>query len=451
VSAATQAGSDPTLAALRRGELAGARSLTLRGGLTELPPEVFGLADTLEQLDLTGNALSALPADFGRLRRLKVFFASGNRFERLPPVLGDCPALSQIGLRGCGLRELPGEALPPALRWLTLTDNALEQLPAALGERPLLQKLMLAGNRLSALPTTLAQAQRLELLRLAANRFEVWPAWLAELPRLAWLAWAGNPLEPADPTPIVADVPWAELALGERLGEGASGQIHRAVWRGGARDGSRDGSLTGRAVAVKLYKGAMTSDGLPEREMAACLAAGAHPHLVGALGRVGDAPDGRAALLMPLLPPQWRALAGPPSLESCSRDVYDPALRLAAPVLRRLLSGVAQAMAHLHRRGWSHGDLYAHNLLWDGDAQAGGGVLLSDFGAASRLLDGAAGEAQRRFERRAWGLLAEELLDRCEADPVELSDLRALAAACTQPQAAARPDFEAIVAELGRA
>jgi hypothetical protein len=455
VSAATQAGGDPTLAALRRGELAGARALTLRGGLTELPPEVFGLADTLEQLDLTGNALSALPADFGRLRRLKVFFASGNRFERMPPVLGDCPALSQIGLRGCGLRELPGEALPPALRWLTLTDNALAHLPAALGERPLLQKLMLAGNRLSALPATLAQAQRLELLRLAANRFEVWPAWLAELPRLAWLAWAGNPLEPADASladaaPTVADVPWAELALGERLGEGASGQIHRAVWRGGARDGSCDG----RAVAVKLYKGAMTSDGLPEREMAACLAAGAHPHLVAALGRVGDAPDGRAALVMPLLLPQWRALADPPSLESCSRDVYDPALRLSAPVLRRLLSGVAQAMAHLHRRGWSHGDLYAHNILWDGDAAAacetGGAAVLSDFGAASRLLDGAAGQAQRRFELRAWGLLAEELLDRCEADPVDLSAWRELAAACTQPSVAARPDFEAVVAELGR-
>jgi len=433
------AGLDPTLAALRRGELAGARSLTLRGGLTELPAEVLGLADTLEQLDVTGNALTALPADFSRLQRLKVLFASGNRFERLPPVLGDCPALSQIGLRGCSLRELPGEALPPQLRWLTLTDNALERLPAELGERPALQKLMLAGNRLGALPASLAQAHSLELLRLAANRLERWPGWLAELPRLAWLAWAGNPLEPADATPIVANLPWAQLHLGSMLGEGASGRIHRAVWRGAplANDGARE-------VAVKLFKGAMTSDGLPEREMAACLAAGAHPHLIAALGQVVDAPAGQQALVMPLLPSGWQTLAGPPSLDSCSRDVYDPALRLSGTAVVRLLRCIADAMAHLHRRGWSHGDLYAHNIAWDG---ARGAAVLSDFGAASRLLPGRAGEVQRCFEARAWGLLAEELLNRCDA---EVPTLRELARACTQPSVNARPGLDEVAAQIDR-
>ena len=51
------------LLALRRGELLGARRLDLYCGLTELPPEVFELADTLEVLNLTGNRLSALPDD----------------------------------------------------------------------------------------------------------------------------------------------------------------------------------------------------------------------------------------------------------------------------------------------------------------------------------------------------------------------------------------------------
>ncbi|MCK6425138.1 MAG: leucine-rich repeat-containing serine/threonine-protein kinase [Burkholderiaceae bacterium] len=434
-------GEDPaaTLAALRRGDLAGARSLTLRGGLTELPQEIFALADTLEQLDLSGNALTALPADFARLTRLEVLFASGNRFERLPPVLGDCPALQQIGMRGCGLRELPGEALPPALRWLTLTDNALTQLPAALGERPALQKLMLAGNRLQGLPASLVQARSLELLRLSANRLEAWPGWLGELPRLAWLAWAGNPLEPDDATPIVADVPWSRLQIGALLGEGASGRIHRAVWQ---PDLPAADAAAGRAVAVKLFKGAMTSDGLPEREMAACLAAGAHPCLVAALGRVSDAPGGQQALVMPLLPSGWQTLAAPPSLASCSRDVYDPGLRLPDRAVLRLLGCVADAMAHLHRRGWSHGDLYAHNMAWD---PASGAAVLSDFGASSRLLPGFAGQAQRRFEVRAWGLLAEELLDRCESD---LPDLRELARACAQPIVSQRPDFDALAGQL---
>ncbi len=142
---------DP-LQALRRGDLAGARELRLPGGLSEFPPEIFGLAETLEILDLGQGHLTALPDDMGRLGKLRVLFCSNNRFERLPPALGDCVSLSQLGFRGTGMREVPGEALPPALRWLTLTDNRIEHLPDALGERPLLQKLMLSGNRLRQLP-----------------------------------------------------------------------------------------------------------------------------------------------------------------------------------------------------------------------------------------------------------------------------------------------------------
>ena len=170
---------------------------------------------------------------------------------------------------------MPGEALPPGLRWLTLTGNRVERLPDALGERLLLQKLMLSGNRLDALPDGLAGAPALELLRLSANRFERLPPWLPELPRLAWLAWAGNKLDgPRTPTSsTAAAIPWNRLALGPKLGEGASGEIHRATWQPDAAAGARP-------VAVKLFRHAVTSDGLPGHEMAAGRDAGEHPHLV---------------------------------------------------------------------------------------------------------------------------------------------------------------------------
>lgn len=425
-----------TLQALQRGDLAGARELRLPG-LSTFPPEIFGLADTLEILDLSGGSLSALPDDLGRLTKLRVLFASGAPFERLPPCLGDCTALSQVGFRGCGIREVPAEALPPRLRWLTLTDNAIEHLPDELGRRPALQKLMLSGNRLNHLPDCLAGAPSLELIRLAANRFEHMPSWLMTLPRLAWLSWAGNPADPGLP-PAQADVvEWRDLELGAFLGEGASGRVYR-VRRTAPSHAQPE-------LALKLFKGAMTSDGLPDREMAACLSAGDHPHLAGGLARLAGHPDGVDGLLMPLLPDHWRVLAGPPSLESCTRDVYEPGLRLAPPVALRLARSVASAAAHLHAHGLSHGDLYAHNTLWDGSE---GHAVLSDFGAAFALPPGPEGPALQRIEMRALGLLFGEILAHADPLAAELDPLRQLAAGCTQPDPAARPLAAEVVAAL---
>jgi hypothetical protein len=415
-----------SLEALRRGDLAGAKTLGLSCGLTEFPREIFGLADTLEVLDLAGNALSTLPKDMGRFTKLRVLFCSGNRFEQLPPSLGDCRSLSQIGFRKTGLREIPGESLAASLRWLTVTDNELKTLPDALGARPGLQKLMLSGNALEVLPDALAGAGNLELLRLSANRFSFLPGWITELPRLAWLAWAGNPLDQSRAIPPTQTIAWSQLTPQTVLGEGASGIVHRALWQ-------EPNARQPRSVALKLFKGRMTSDGLPEREMAACLAAGAHPHLTYAHGRLTSHPQGLEGLIMPLLPTHWQVLAGPPSLESCSRDIYDPALRLAPAVVFRIARGVGMAATHLHAQCLLHGDLYAHNTLWDGTS---GECVLSDFGGATFLPVGERGLALQRIEVRAWGILLGELLDRCAE---ELPVLRILQRQCMDTEPATRP------------
>lgn len=433
-------GSTDPLASLARGDLSQARHLRL-SGLREFPRDLLGLSETLEVLDLSDGELTELPTDFGRLHKLRILFCSNNRFERLPPALGDCAVLSQMGFRRCAVRDIPGEALPPQLRWLTLTDNRIERLPDSLGERPLLQKLMLSGNRLARLPQSLQQSARLELIRLSSNRLETLPDWLAELPRLAWASWSGNPLcegfnPRLDPSQTRA-IPWRDIEIGDNLGEGASGRVHRGFWR----DPARDRALP---VAVKLFKGAMTSDGLPESEITACLSAGEHPNLIGAHGRVDDHPSGDPALLTPLLPEAWRTLAGPPSAESCSRDVYAPDCRLTPASVLRLAKGVAGATAHLHDSGFSHGDLYAHNIIWDG---TDGAAVLTDFGAASPLPGAKQGEAWRRIETRAFGLLLEELLERCTSENA-IPALRDVATACTQPRTVSRPTMDEALAHV---
>jgi hypothetical protein len=435
-----------TLEQLRRGELTGIQRLQLRAGLTEFPREIFDLADSLEILDLSGNQLTSLPDDLPRLHKLRVIFCSDNPFTELPEVLGQCAALSMVGLKANRITQVSPKALPPQLRWLILTDNALTSLPAAIGDCAQLQKLMLAGNQLCALPPELARCKRLELLRISANQLTELPEWLLHLPRLTWLAFAGNPVTQTleakalahSPTPQLA---WSELELQQLLGEGASGVIHQALLR---TDGGE------QAVAVKLFKGAVTSDGLPDCEMAACMHAGTHPHVVSAMARVSEHPEHKQALVMPLMAPEFVNLAGPPSLASCTRDVYPADKRLSWTATLRIAQGMASAAHHLHARGIVHGDLYAHNILHT----AHGDARLSDFGAASffDVREAALAHDLEKIEVRALGCLLEELATHCDATPQEATPHQALAELaqqCLHNTHAQRPSLAQVCAALG--
>lgn len=428
-----------TLDQLRAGLPAGTRQLTLRCGLTEFPREIFNLADTLESLDLSGNALSSLPDDLPRLAKLRIIFCSDNAFTELPAVLGQCPQLSMIGFKANRIVTVPGASLPATLRWLILTDNHVDHLPPEIGRCTRLQKLMLAGNRLRTLPPELGRCARLELLRLAANRLDELPAWLATMPRLSWLAYAGNPFSEALETAALTQTPiegidWNDLQLEHVLGQGASGVIYRARYHGR--------HMEHRRVAVKLFKGDVTSDGLPSSEMAACINAGTHENLIPVLGKVIAHPQSTNALVMELIDPDFKNLAGPPSLDSCTRDIYASDTRFTLAAALSIVHGMASAACHLHEKGILHGDLYAHNILHGGEGHA----LLGDFGAASFYSpDTPIAHSLQRLETRALGCLLEELIDRCERTDAALITLKER---CLSDVIEDRPLFSEIVAVL---
>jgi len=399
---------DGTLAQLKAGKLQGSKHLKLACGLRHFPPEIFELADTLETLDLSGNALSDLPSDLTCLKKLRILFCSSNQFTHLPEVLGECQNLSMIGFKANQISHIPESAIPTAtLRWFIVTDNALNIVPNAMGNCAKLQKLMLAGNQLTTLPESMANCHALELLRISANQFQTLPNFLFELPKLTWLAYAGNPFcDEIEQTRIqqyqTNKVDWQTLSLQHVLGQGASGVTYQALWQ--------PDNQAPTLVAVKLFKSGLTSDGLPRCEMHANILAGVQPSLVGVIGEVSNHPQGILGLVMPLLEADLKILAQPPSMESCSRDVYDEGFSLSQSNAKNILHKVTQAAKHLHAQGLMHGDLYAHNILWNEQK-----VVLSDLGGASFLPLNNQVLTQKllRLESRALEVLSQELERLC--------------------------------------
>jgi hypothetical protein len=399
------------LSQLRSGELAGITRLTLSENLREFPLEILSLADSLEVLDISNNQLSSLPEELSQLQQLKILFASNNQFDTLPEILGQCANLEMVGFKSNHITRVPENALPVKLRWLILTDNKIEALPDALGERPRLQKLALAGNRLVTLPQTLTKLHQLELLRISANQLDTFPEQLLDLPKLAWLAFAGNPFNrpennlentASNQANSVPEIPSSSFTIQRLLGQGASGVISSATWNREQHNFPND-------VAVKVFKGDVTSDGYPQDELQVCLKAGDHPSLIKPLAQVNE--DGYLALVMELIPSHYRNLGLPPSLQSCTRDTFPEDFSLSTAQVQRIIAQMQTVFDHLHANHICHGDLYAHNTLFDDAAN----IIFGDFGAATmyHMLPASQQEKIKKIEQRALDYFIEDLWSVC--------------------------------------
>ncbi|CAB9524604.1 leucine rich repeat [Seminavis robusta] len=371
--------------------------------LRNIPSDIADLT-ALTKLDLPDCKLTSLPSSLpDALPNLSILFLSKNEFTEVPPVIGACKNLQMVAFKGNKLKSIHPDALQPQMRWLILTDNQIEFLPDTIGRCTKLQKFMLSGNHLTQLPDAISKCTNLELIRLSSNRLEKPPMKLLELPNLCWVAVSGNPFIQNAPLaaeamklklPTIDDIPEGE---GEVLGKGAGG-ITRKVTR----------SSNNQVVAVKTYVGAMTSDGSPEEERRMALTVANkvpdNDFLIALRGETKES----GSLVMEYLD-NYHALAGPPSLESCSRDVYScPHDYMAETQAVSMVTGLFDVLTQLHAHGICHGDFYAHNILVCKDDR--NKVKLSDFGAAF-FYDSTAdyGRMLQRTELRAFGHFAKEV------------------------------------------
>eukprot|EP00729_Bicosta_minor_P008359 gene8359-31139_t len=369
-------------------------------GLLTLPGSI-GNAVNLVKLDLGGNPeLTDLPDELAHCTKLKVLFILGARkMKEVPRVLGRMTHLTRLGLKSNGIVKIADDALPPHVEHLILTDNAITEISVATFARlTKVRKLMLANNRLTALPAAgVSRMVSLELIRLANNRLASIPPELLMLPRLAWLALSGNPLSPPSPEPSVPEITDSDVIVdthGVALGEGATGKV-------------LSGSYDGKPVALKVFKGTVSSDGLPEDEMA-LYASVQHPNLI--------------------------------AVKALLREPY------LALVMEKLLP-----------------DLKDVAMCANTDATS---VRLADFGAAFTYKGAKEGSGLiafllERIEIRAFGVLVAEVAERIhdsqEANPVQkganlrpdvATALKRIAADCKNRATRERPSFLAVLARI---
>lgn len=415
--------------------------ITISAQLSAFPKELFLYTETLEILDLSNNALDHVPDEIVRFKKLKILFLSNNRFTTFPLILGQCRSLSMIGFKSNAISYIPEHAFPETLQWLILTNNEVERIPASIGHCKPLEKVALAGNKLKELPEELSACKNLALLRISANNFETLPDWLLLMPKLAWLAYSGNPcslIGKEKPLPAIA---WEKLKILETLGEGASGVISKAEITNGEFEGQH-------IVALKLFKGEVTSDGYPEDEMKLSSLLPTHHNLVKVLGKINGHPEKKEGLIFELIPAGYRNLGLPPSFSTCSRDTFKEGTTFKVHQILSVLTAVAGVALRLHENGIMHGDLYAHNTLIN-DA---GHSIFGDFGAATAYpVSSERAKNLERLEVRALGNMAEDLLNQLhpeEKNSELVRELYHLKKICLLDEVLLRPDFKHISEKL---
>lgn len=432
-----------TLAQLNSGNYSDITRLTLSENLTEFPMEIFSLANSLEVLDLSNNQLTTLPDQLSSLKKLKILFLTNNNFETIPAVLAACPQLEMISFKSNKLTSIDEDVLPIRTRWLILTDNKIAVLPNSMGGLTRLQKFAFAGNQLQQLPNTMENCKNLELIRLSANQLSMLPDWLFQLPKLAWLAFSGNSFSNVSPqiTANMISVSREDFELKHKLGEGASGVIHQATWlkKPSTINSNND-------IAVKLFKGEITSDGYPIDELNNCLQAGEHKSLIKVIAKIMS--KEQLALVMELIPASFYNLGLPPSLKTCTRDTFPNEAALEVTDITKIALSMADTLRHLHANNISHGDIYAHNTMVDENAN----MLFGDFGAASNLqvLPKNQQVAMQAIEVRAFGCLLDDLLPLCHHSKIteQYKPLVTIKDNCMEKDLLIRPTFSKIVEQL---
>jgi len=417
-----------------------------------IPPSVCKNLKSLQDLNVANNQLMQLPSNIGDLVELKYLNVMGNQLRELPESIGELRNLHRLGLKSNRLKVLPVSiGKLDKLVELFLTDNALTELPREIGGMKSLVKCQASFNALQTIPEEIFALPHLELLRVACCAITDITVG-GSSPKLAWVSIAGNPCCPRLPPPKKnANVKFTDITVGEKLGDGASGEVFLSTWQG-------------KRVALKIYSASEIGPDGHARDEIGIAAAVSGEHLVKVLGLCQQPLSLITELAADKQGTPLRPLALKPNHESLLRCRWEAGVSFPLMYVLNVAAGVASALEKMHSKGISHGDVYAHNVLSDAE---GNHVILCDYGAAfcynkKSNNNGSSvhgqGNNKAVFEKldvRGFGLLLSDMINRLDItfEAMEFildvqKQLLALVQMCTTGQVVKRPLFGDLVRQL---
>ena len=396
-----------------------------------LSPSTVSTFTNLTKLDLFQANLdeSSFPSFLPKfLPNLKILFCMKNNFQIVPAVISEFPNLSMVSFKSNKLHSIHPQSLSTQLKWLILTDNQITTLPSTIGKCTNLQKLMLSGNKIQSIPKEMSKCTKLELVRLSSNQLDKPPMDLLKLPNLAWIALSENPFlhstivkQQEDISSTLKVFPNKELDDPDKgivLGKGASGITRKYTLSNAVDSDTTSGDNSTYDVAVKEFYSNITSDGNPQIERLVSFTTATliqSKSLITVLGQTK-----KNNLVMELLS-DYEVLANPPSLQSCSRDVYDhynndddkDGMKSYVTYERmvHIVHHLLYTLKELHVKcSITHGDFYGHNILFSTKEESQ--IWLTDFGAAFFYdRNSEYGPYIELIERRAFSHLLSEVMD----------------------------------------
>ena len=167
------------------------RQLNLSDNIFDQLPICVCQLTSLEALDLHGNKLTTLPAEFNQLEVLTELNVSSNVFVSWPHVITNLRTLHSLDISHNQLKlVISSLASLPRLRTLLLQSNAIRTLPSDLRS---LEYLNIADNKLTNF--SVAHMKRVRHLNASRNRLEHLPLGVYNLTQLTTLKLNANKIE----------------------------------------------------------------------------------------------------------------------------------------------------------------------------------------------------------------------------------------------------------------